>query len=74
MRCLAVHANDDASLRSQSELLQKIADARTFGHVKRENPTVFGGQSRKLGMQVDLDLHRASVSVGQSFDEYAQPC
>jgi hypothetical protein len=63
MRRLAIQANDDAALHTQRQLFQKISYVRAFGHVQRQHATIVGRQSGKLGMQMDLDLHRLSVAT-----------
>jgi hypothetical protein len=54
--------------RCVSQLLKKISDVRAFGNVHRQHPAVVGRQPCKLGVQVDLDLHRASVSTPPHLD------
>jgi hypothetical protein len=36
---------------------------RAFGKLQRQHAAVIGRQSGELGMQMDLDAHRASVSM-----------
>jgi hypothetical protein len=77
-RCLAVQTDDDAAPRIQRQLLQEISDMCTLGHIQCQDASV-GRQSDELGMQVDLDLHWASVrtpsgvGAGVPMDEEGWP-